>query len=158
MTSQNRDTTFLKDKDWSVIDGELIIVHEFTPLAGRIESGEVVSLDTFTPYASIQFQCRKLSNTLSGFIHHKIDFLHFFLAFETLENQQGLEVLAIWSRKNYKGFTGFFSAAMPKLIIAIYPEGTYKKISNPDYKPEIVGVDRLISANPLHLWKPDVIR
>jgi len=161
-----------KDKEWKLIDSELCLVTNFTPLMGStVEKGIVISPVTSTPYASVEIKCRKLEN-ITAYITHKIDFMHLWAAFKErgiIKEQE--EVLIYWTTKHYKYrilkaiskfmLTILGSTPFPKLIVMICPKGTYKSFEFrpdgfrllPDYKV-MVFVYGLMS---IKWWLPDVI-
>jgi len=150
--------TLLKDSQWSVIDGELCRVIDFTPL-GLVKNGKVLALDKTTPYASITLECKKLPNKITGFICHKTDFMHLWIAFKERGIKQDEEVIIIWTKRNYKYklykiFSGFF----PRLWVMICPKGAFELMVNPNYKPELQGEARWNATKPVVDWKPDVMK
>ena len=134
-----------------MIDGELCRVKTFTPLSASVEDGEVIALDRTTPYASIVIECTKLPQDATGFITHRLDFLHLWNAFYERGVGEGEEVLVIWTRKNYKAWARVApSATMPKLWVMINRAGAYEMWT---HQVEITaqGVETLAQ------WKPDVM-
>jgi len=165
---------FLRDKDWSLIDGDLCLATEFAPLLGCVvRDGAVISNDTTTPYASINLRCQKTSKKITGFITHKIDFANLWAAFrERGIKEEKEEVLIYWSTKRCKykilqilsaiSLTIFGITPFPKIIVMICPKGTYKNCetysdgfslaSNKDSRVFIYG---LMS---IKWWMPEVFK
>jgi hypothetical protein len=133
-SKEQSEVTLLKDSQWGVIDGELCRVINFVPL-GSIKDGKVLPLNKKTPYGSITLECKKLPGKITGFITHKIDFKHLWLAFKERGIKQDEEVLILWSKKQYKKIYKIFSAFLPRLWVMICPKGAFELETNPDYKP-----------------------
>ena len=146
----------LKDSQWSVIDGELCRVIDFTPL-GLIKDGKVLALNKTTPYASITLECRKLPKKITGFICHKMDFMHLWSAFKERGIKQDEEVLIFWSKKHYKKLYKIFSAFLPRLWVMVCPKGAFELEVDPGYKPELTGEARWNATKPITDWKPEVM-
>ena len=143
---------FLKDKEWSVIDGELCRVKLFTPLSAIVEDGRVVAVDMTKPYASIVIECTKLPQDATGFITNKIDFLNLWSAFNERGVGENEEVLVFWSRKNYKTLARLLpSVGMPKLWVMICRAGAYEMWTDPQIETTSEGLQTLVQ------WKPDVM-
>ena len=150
------EVTFLKDNQWSLIDGEFCRVIAFTPL-GLIKDGKVLSLNKTTPYASITLECRKLPEKITGFICNKMDFIHLWSAFKERGVKQDEEVLIFWSKKHYKKLYKIFSAFLPRLWVMICPKGAFELETNPGYRPELKGEARWNASKPITDWKPEVM-
>lgn len=163
----------LKDKEWSLIDGELCLITNFTPFMGSaVKDGVVISPDTSTPYASVEVKCKK-AKKITGFITHKIDFSNLWAAFkERGFDKEKEEILIYWTAKRYKykfyqAISNFLLAIlggtpMPKLIVMICPKDTYKSCeSYPDGfrlsadEKILVFVHGLMS---IKWWVPDVMK
>jgi hypothetical protein len=93
------EIVFLKDRDWSAIDGEACRIMSFTPM-GTVVGGRAVALDKTAPYASIKFECTRLSHEATGFITHQLDFLHLWSAFEERGVADDEEVIVFWTKTN----------------------------------------------------------
>jgi hypothetical protein len=145
-----------KDSEWSVIDGEPCKVINFTPLA-LIEDGKVVVANKTEPYASIILECRKTPNTIEGFICHKMDFQHLWMAFKERGVKQNEEVIIIWSKKHLKGFAKIFSSFMPRLWVMICPKGAFELMVDPNSRPDLKGEARFLAERPIAEWKPAVM-
>ncbi|MBU0534046.1 MAG: hypothetical protein KJ887_04540 [Candidatus Omnitrophica bacterium] len=93
--------TFLRDSQWSVIDGEACRVTSFCPLLSSIKGGRVIAPKAI-PYASVTLECRKTPKKITGFISHKMDFLHLWLAFKERTIKQNEEVIIFWTKRHYE--------------------------------------------------------
>lgn len=163
----------LKDRDWSLIDGELCLISDFSPMMGSVvKDGEVISPDRNLPYASVTLECKKHQGKIKGFITHKIDFANLWAALKERGIDGGQkEVLAYWSAKHYKygwyqAISNFFLAMLgstpfPKLIVMVCPQGKYNtqeswadRLSLSPKDEIMVYVHGLLS---IKWWKPDVI-
>jgi len=152
---EQSEVTLLKDREWIVIDGELCRVINFTPL-GLIKDGKVLALNKWTPYASVHIECKKLPIKITGFICHKMDFMHLWLAFKERGIKQDEEVLIVWSKRHYKKICKIFSAFMPRLWVMICPKGAFE-LEDPNCKPELKGEARFNAVKPIIDWKPEVM-
>lgn len=156
--NEQTQVTLIKDNEWSVIDGELCRVIDFVPL-GLIKNGKVLALNKTTPYATVDLECKKLSKKITGFICHKIDFMHLWLAFKERGIKQDEEVLIFWSKKHYKNIVyKIFSAFMPRLWVMVCPKGAFELKVNPSYRPELTGEARWNATKPIVDWKPEVMK
>ena len=90
--NKHSEASFLKDSQWCTIDGELCRVIDFVPL-GSIKDGKVLALKKWTPYASVTIECKKFPEKITGFVCHKMDFLHLWSAFKERGIKQNEEVL-----------------------------------------------------------------
>jgi len=145
-----------KDSEWSAIDGEPCRVVSFTPLVS-IENGKIITSNKTEPYASVVLECKKMPNTIKGFICHKMDFKHLWKAFKERGIEQNEEVIIFWSKKHLKSYAKIFSAFMPKLWITICPKGAFELITNPNSRPELQGEARYLAEKPIVEWKPEVM-
>jgi len=160
-----------KDKEWSLIEGELCLVTDFTPLmGGAVKNGVVTSPITSTPYASTTIKCKKVPQKVTGFITHKMDFAHLWAAFrERGVNEEKEEVLIYWSTKHYKykiyqALSTFMLALMgatpmPKIIVMICPKGTFENC--PDGFPLLPGKEVRVFVYGLmsiKWWVPVVMK
>lgn len=146
---------FLKDIQWSVIDGELCRVIDFIPMA-EVKSGKILAVKS-TPYASIVLECKKLPTKTKGFITHKLDFMNLWSAFKERGVKQDEEVLIFWSKKHYKKVYKIFSAFLPRLCVMICPKEAFELQTNLDYRPELNGEARWKATAPIVDWKPEVM-
>ena len=151
------EKTLLKDSDWSEIEGEVCRVIDFVPM-GSVKDGNVKTLDTSTPYASVILECRKFPNKITGFITHKVDFLHLWAVFRERGIKENEEVLISWYRKGLKTFAKIFSPIMPKLVVMICRREAYELINDQNFKPELRGEARFNAEKPIVEWKPEVMK
>ena len=148
----------LKDKEWSVIDGEPCRVIDFSPFGSRIdEDGKVMSFNKTLPYASITMECKKLGKNITGYITHKMDFQHLWAAFKERTVKEDEEVIILWTKRHYKGAAKFTSAFMPRLWVMVCPKGAFELMTDSDYKPELTGLARWNAMKPIIDWKPEVM-
>ena len=151
------EITLLKDSDWSVIDSEPCRVIEFTPW-GFVKNGKVTALSGTTPYASITIECKKVPKEITGFITHKMDFLHLWAAFKERTIKQSEEVIIFWSKKHYKvKLLRLFSGPWPKLWVMVCQKGAYEIMTDPNYTPELQGEARFDAERPIVEWKPEIM-
>ena len=159
-----------KDKEWSLIDGELCQVTDFLPLMeSAVKDGIVISPVAIAPYASITLKCAKTTKKIKGFITHKIDFANLWAAFkERGINEEKEEVLIYWSIKHYKyklyqALSDFMltligGTPMPKIIVMICPKGTYKSCECFRLLPKKQVLVFVYGLMSLKWWMPDVIK
>ncbi len=145
-----------KDSEWSIIDGEPCKIIEFTPLAS-IQNGKVNASNRTEPYASIIFECKKLSQQTKGFICHKMDFQHLWAAFNERGVKENEEVIIFYSKKHLKSFAKLFSSFMPRLWVMICQKGVFELMTNPESRPELQGEARFLAERPIVEWKPEVM-
>ena len=152
------EIVLLKNSHWNIIDGEPCRVIDFVPM-GVIKDGKVLSLNKTTSYASVRLECSKLSGReITGFICHKLDFIHLWKAFKERGIKPNEEVIIYWSAKHYKNkLYKFLSFLMPKLWVMICPKGAFELITNPNLKPELTGEARAKAELPIMDWKPEVM-
>lgn len=151
------ENTLLKDSDWSVVEGEVCRVIDFAPLGSSVKDGDVKVLDKSTPYASVTLECRKFPNRITGFITHKVDFLHLWAAFKERGVKENEEVLISWYKKGLKTSAKIFSPFMPKLVVMICKKEAYELINDSNFKPELSGEARFNAEKPIIEWKPEVM-
>ena len=152
------EIVLLKDKDWSMIDGEPCRVTHFGTLGSLVDiDGKVHAMDITTPYANITIECEKFGKNVTGYITHKEDFQHLWAAFKDRRVKENEEVIIIWTKKNYKRGVKFFSGLMPKLWVMVCREGAYELMVNPDLKPELNGLEWFEAVKPIIEWKPEVM-
>jgi hypothetical protein len=154
------DIILLKDRDWSVIDSELCRVIDFTPWV-LVKDGKIGKLNITSPYASVHLECKKmLGKKITGFITHKVDFIHLWLAFKERTVKQDEEVLITWSRKHYKlnlKLLKFLTVPFwPKLWVMICPKGAFE-LEDRNYRPELAGEARWNAVKPIAQWKPEIM-
>lgn len=146
-----------KDNEWSVIDGEPCKVTEFSPTAS-IQNGKVLASNKTEPYASVILECKKIPNTIKGFICHKMDFEHLWMAFKQRGVRQNEEVIIFYSKKHLKSYAKIFSAFMPRLWIMICVKGTFELITDQNSRPDLQGEARYLAEKPIIEWKPAVMK
>ncbi len=124
----------IRDSEWSIIDGEICKIIDFTPLS-QVREGKIIIIDKFIPYACITIECKKIKKTIKGFITHKTDFLNLWEVFKKRTISNNEEVIIFWTTKYYKNnFFKFFSKILPKLKIIIYHKGAFELLTNQDKK------------------------
>ena len=132
------ELSLLTDKEWSVIDGECCRVVQFEPFSHIIE-GKIYGPKAI-PYASITLECKKVQDTITGFITHKIDFTHLWMVFEERTVKEDEEVIIYWTVKHYKFplkfISKYCSALFPKLWVLVCRKGHFEFIANPSWQPE----------------------
>ena len=146
----------LKDSQWSTIDGEPCRVIDFIPMAS-IKEGKISAIDKKTPYASVVLESKKLPTETRGFIMHKVDFMHLWLAFKERGVKQDEEVLIFWTKKHYKGVYKIVSAFLPRLWVMICKKDASELMTDPDSRPELQGKARFLAQRPIIDWKPEVM-
>lgn len=146
-----------KDSEWSVIDGDLCRVTEFIPMAS-IQNGKVHALTPTFPYASVSLECKKVPHGIKGFICHKLDFKHLWMAFKERPLGQNEEVLIIWTKKHFKSYANIFSAIMPRLWVMVCPKGAFELMTDRNWRPELTGEARAMAELPIAEWKPEVMK
>ena len=173
---QNKEEIILrKDKEWSLIDSELCLVTDFLPLMGStVKDGIAISPVTNAPYASINIECKRTQERITGFICHKMDFTHLWAAFrERGVNEAKEEVLIYWSTKHYKyKIIKLLSTCMlillgatslPKIVVMVCPKGTYENRANgfkwPPKQEALLFACILVSGIRYpNCWIPDVMK
>lgn len=142
------EITLLKDSEWAKIDGEVCRIINFNPLA-IVKNGKIQRVDVM-PYASITFECIKVSEKISGFISYREDFQHLWTAFKERGVKNNEEVLIIWSRNHYTfKWVKIFSFLLPKLRVMICPKGAYELITDDTQKPKLTGEARAKASMPV---------
>jgi hypothetical protein len=162
MRHSESEIVLLKDKEWSVIDGEPCRVIDFSPLGSLVDiDGKVHAMDKTTPYASVAMECKKLGKNIRGYITHKEDFQHLWAAFKDRKVKENEEVIIFWTKKHYKvgSWIGrkLYSAFMPKLWVMVCPKGAFELMADSNYKPELTGLARWNATAPIIQWKPEVM-
>jgi len=162
MRHSEHEIVLLKDKEWSVIDGEPCRVNYFGTLGSLVDiDGKVHAIDKTTPYASVTMECKKLGKNITGYVTHKEDFQHLWVAFKDRKVKDDEEVIIFWTKEHYKvrSWVGkkLYSAFMPKLWVMICPKGAFELMINDNYKPELTGEARWNAMKPIIQWKPEVM-
>ena len=148
----------IKDREWSVIDGEPCRVIYFGTLGSYIDtSGKIQSMDKTIPYAVVHIECKKLGKNITGYITHKMDFQHLWAAFKERTVKEDEEVIIIWTKKHYKRKAKLFYGFMPNLWVMVCPKGAFELIVDSSYKTELAGEARWNAMKPIIEWKPEVM-
>jgi hypothetical protein len=131
----SRELSLLTDREWSVIDGEACRVLEFIPW-GCIREGKIIA-DKADPYASVILECKKLPETIKGYITHKIDFRHLWEVFKERTVKENEEVIIFWTKKHYKIKWLRYFRSFPELRVDIYRKGHLEFLADPkNWQPE----------------------
>lgn len=146
-----------KDREWSIIDGEACRVISFNPSAS-IKDGKIISANKTEPYAAVILECKKIPQQVKGYITHKLDFKHLWIAFKERGINPNEEVIIFWSKKQLSGFAKLFSLIMPKLWVMICQKEAFELMTDPNWRPELVGEARWNAEKPILDWKPEVMR
>src|SRR6266700_2228755 len=64
----------------------------------RVDDGRVIAPTKTEPYASIVVECDALPQKATGFITHRIDFLHLWRAFNERGVRDDEEVIVVWTK------------------------------------------------------------
>lgn len=151
------ETILRKDSEWSVIDGEPCRILNFRPLAS-VSNGKVITSNLTEPYALVTLGCEKLPQQTKGFITHRSDFLHLWLAFEDRKINEDEEVIIIWTQKHYKlKFLKYFPWILPKLRVMICKKGAFELMTDLNSKPGLDGIARWNAEKPIVEWKPEIM-
>jgi len=155
--SQNTEIILRKDTEWSIIDGEPCRVISFTPIA-TVENGKILTSNKTKPYASVALECKKLPNGIQGFIRHKTDFKHLWVAFKERGVKNNEEVIIFYSKKHLKSYAKIFSAFMPRLWIMICHKEAFELMTSPNFRPKLQGEARFLAEKPIMEWKPGAMK
>ena len=176
-----------KDKEWSLIDSELCLVTNFSPLMGStVKDGVVISPGVNTPYASVTIKCKKIKEEITGFITHKIDFMNLWHVFKEIGlNEEKEEVLIYWTTKHYNNkiakiisafcLTLLGGTPLPKIFVMLFSKGTYERsisrIDAGDGSVSRFGAGNdcklplkenaqvfIYGAVPINCWTPDIMK
>jgi len=141
------EIVLLTDKQWSIIDGETCRVVDFIPM----------NFDKSVPYACITIECKKVGK-IRGYITHRTDFKHLFMAFKERTIKENEEVLIFWSKEHYKlKLLTLLHNFLPKLRVMICKKGAFNLITNSSYKPELQGEARFHAEKPIVDLKPEIM-
>lgn len=159
INEEKSDITLLKDSDWRIIDGEVCRVIDFVPMAS-IKEEKVLAINPTTPYASVHLERRNFpGQKVTGFIAHKLDFIHLWRAFKDRGVKPDEEVIISWSTKHHKNWMyRILAFAMPRLWVMICHKGAFELITDPDSRPDLTGEARAKAELPIISWKPEVMR
>lgn len=170
-SNKQAEVILRKDKEWRLIDGELLLVTDFSPLMGStVKDGVAISSVSDVPYASISIESKKIKEKTTGFITHKEDFINLWSAFKEIGiNQGNEEVLIYWTTKRYnniiaKILSSFLlgllgSTPFPKIVVMVCKKGTYE--SCPDGFPLLPDKKILVFVYGLmsiKWWIPDIMK
>jgi hypothetical protein len=150
------DIVFIRDKEWSVIDGAACRVKAFTPMT-TVEDGRVTPLRWSQPYASIEFECEALPQDATGLICHKLDFLHLWTAFNERGVEEDEEVIVLWSKENLTRSARLVARFMPRLWVMVCRKNAYELMTDNDFMPELRGRERFDAMDAIVEWKPEVL-
>lgn len=151
------EITLRKDSEWKIIEGLPCRVISFTALAA-IKNKKILATSAFLPYASVTIECKEISKTITGFITHKVDFKHLWMAFKERGLSDNEEMMIVWTTKSYKfKFLKILSIFLPKLWVVIWPKGAFELETNPNYRPELQGVERFKAVMPIVELKSEVM-
>jgi hypothetical protein len=148
--------TLLKDSHWDSVEGQICRVRRFTPLA-TVDNGEIRSPNWTLPYASVELECDALSDNVIGFVTHKVDFQHLWIASNRRSVENEDELIIIRNKKGLNWPAKLFSAFMPKLIVWVCKKGAYELITT-DTRPELQGLARFQAERPIFELRPRVMK
>jgi hypothetical protein len=151
------DIALVRDEDWRPLDGEMCRVHSFTSLAGVVEGTEVKSSTRRLPYASIEIESRLLSELVTGYITHKLDFQHLWEAFNDRGIADDEEVIVIWNKSSLRGISRWTSRAMPGLLVWICRKGAYEIATDPRPSAGLEPSAWFEAVSPIVKWEPEVL-
>jgi hypothetical protein len=155
--NHEKTITLLKDKDWSIIDGEPCRVIRFTPFAS-VKNGKIKDINLTMPYCSLTIECKKFPCLATGFITHKVNFMNLWKAFKERGLNDIEEVIIIWTAKHYKtGLLKLMLAAMPKIVVMICHKYAFEALTDPESRPDLSGLAWVHAILPIEKYKPDVI-
>ncbi|KKQ80805.1 MAG: hypothetical protein UT02_C0002G0030 [Parcubacteria group bacterium GW2011_GWC2_38_7] len=176
--NKQEEIILLKDKEWSLIDGDLCLVTTFTPLDGNfVKDGIVTSSNTLAPYAAIEITCRTATK-ITGFITHKIDFANLWHVFKEINfNPEKEEVQIYWTTKHYNNLiakiisflylTFIGMTPLPKMFVMLYKKGTFDKLqsenqfstgNNLKLPPKSNAQVFIYGSIPISFWMPDIMK
>jgi len=158
-TTKLSELTLLKDSNWGIINGELCRVVGFVPMA-LVKDGKVLDISKTMPYASVHLECKKFpGQKITGFITHKLDFVNLWGAFKERGIGPDEEVIIIWTTKHYKyRLYKMLSFMMPKLWVMVFPKGAFELRTNPNLRPDLIGLTWEKTLVPIIDWKPEVMK
>lgn len=156
---EQSEIILLKDSEWSVIDREFCRVTNFVSMS-VIKDGKVSAFSKGMPYASINLERKKFpGQKITGFITHRLDFIHLWKAFEERGIGTDEELIIFWSTEHYKNILyKLLSIWMPKLLVMICPKGAFELFNDPLSRPELRGEARFLAMRPIVEWKSEVMK
>jgi hypothetical protein len=145
-----------RDIRWEDIDGEILHVLDFKPLA-KVVDGEVKHFSKDLPYAILDVISFSNKAKAQLWVTHKIDFNNLWRVYVEAGVRDDVEVNVIWTKKQYKSkLVGAFKFAMPRLIVWVNHKGAWKLIHSPD-EAKHIGEAAYKAKAPIVELKPDVM-
>jgi len=141
------------DGEWAVIDGEPCRVLEFIPW-GCIREGKIIA-DKADSYASVILECKKVPETIKGYITHKIDSRNLWEVFKERAIKENEEVIICWTKQHYKYRWLKYFRSFPKLRVIIFPTGHLEFMADPNLKPESKSYEEMLT--PIVDLKPEIM-
>jgi hypothetical protein len=149
----------LTNKEWSVVDGCMCEVEEFTSFA-RVENGKVVSANISKLYGFVSINCKERGVNIPrgtiGAITHKMDFRLLWEVFHERGIKDNEQVVICWSKNYLRPAAKLFATFMPRIAVTIFETTAYRLLSEPDFHPEIQGRARFFAELPIAHWQPDI--
>ena len=132
----SHELSLLKDREWSVIDGEPCRVIEFSPLS-CIKEGKILG-EKSLPYAVIILECKKVQEVIRGYVTNKTDFINLWKVFKERTIKENEEVIICWTKQHYKyRWLRYFSVIYPKLRILVCRKGHLEFMADPkNWQPD----------------------
>lgn len=142
--NESQEVILLKDRDWSIFDGKVCRVLEFTPLTAIVKDGRVKTSRLTMPYTLIVIECPIIQGNARGYITHKIDFAMLWAAFnerthvkgartEVRNDRNGVlafeanhrlaldeEVRLMWTIERYRLWSALIYKFLPRLIVSVH--------------------------------------
>ncbi len=137
----------LRDSDWAPLDGWFCRVTTLRPFP----------TSKGYPYASVQVEAPPLTEPVTGFVTHKLDFEHLSEAFSRSEIEPDTEVQIVWTKKRYKRGVKLFARIMPRMEVRLCRKNAYELMYDETYEPELRGAERVRAHLPIAEWIPDVM-
>jgi len=154
MKEEADELSILRNKEWDIIKDQWLRVIEFVPM-GKIENDEIIAVSGM-PYASLKVECKNFPQNVNISITHKIDFKNLWAAIKERPSNENEEVLIMCPPKYSKKVFKLFKPAMPKMVVMIYPKGSFEKFTNPEWrKGEKAALE---ISSPIEQWIPDVYK
>mgnify|MGYP001616216101 CR=1 FL=1 len=157
MQNNNTEIVLLRNSEWDTIDGRACRVVNFVPMGSTIKNNKFFAVTREILHAFVTLEVEGLSNNVTGYITHKIDFINLWKAFEETRLRKDMEVIIFWNKKHLKRLAKIFSLLMPRLWVAVCRKESFELMTNNDHRPELTGVARWNAMKPMAEWKPTVI-
>jgi hypothetical protein len=138
------ETGLLRDRDWAPLDGELC----------RVTSLVTLGFSRRMPYGSVEVESPRLTEPVTGFVCHKLDFANLSEAFSRRDQEPNTEVLISWTKRHHMWWAKPFGSFMPRMWVMLCRENAYELITDRTYKPELDGLERVRAQDPIASWKP----